>query len=102
MSGQTKRPATRGVLAIGEQVAERAAGTIGFWRRARDFVAKGLLKKGNRIWAEHPAQILQAIDKIEQAWALTHDPKIAIQLATMYDMANRNQDALVVLQQAFA
>ena len=28
--------------------------------------------------------------------------KIAIQLATMYDLANRNQDALVVLQQAFA
>jgi tetratricopeptide (TPR) repeat protein len=70
------------------------------WRRARDFVAKGLVKAGNRMWAEHPHRILQAIERIEQAWALTHDPKIAIQLATMYDLANRHQDALVVLRQA--
>jgi hypothetical protein len=70
------------------------------WRRARDFVAKGLLKEGNRIWADDPHQILKAIEKIEQAWTLTHDPKIAIRLATMYDLANRNQDALVVLRQA--
>ena len=52
------------------------------------------------MWAEEPHRILQAIEKIEQAWTLTHDPKIAIQLATMYDLANRHQDALVVLQQA--
>ena len=52
------------------------------------------------MWAEDPHRILQAIEKVEQAWTLTHDPKIAIQLATMYDLANRNQDALVVLQQA--
>ena len=71
-------------------------------RRARGLVAKGLLKEGNGIWAEDPHRILQAIEKVEQAWTLTHDPKIAIQLATMYDLANRNQDALVVLQQAFA
>ena len=87
MSGQVKRPALRGRHDW-------------LWRRARDFVAKGLLKEGNRIWADDPHQILKAIEKIEQAWALTHDPKIAIQLATMYDLTNRNQDALVVLRQA--
>ena len=31
----------------------------------------------------------------------TRDPEIAIQLATMYDRANRNDDALVVLREAF-
>jgi len=70
------------------------------WCRARDFVASGLLKEGSRIWADDPHQIHKAIEKTEQAWTLTHDPKIAIQLATMYDRADRNQDALVVLQEA--
>jgi hypothetical protein len=104
MSGQVKRPALRGrVSSLLERrvVEQHEAGRHDWlWRRARDFVAKGLLKEGNRIWADDPHQILKAIEKIEQAWALTHDPKIAIQLATMYDLTNRNQDALVVLRQA--
>ena len=73
------------------------SGRQALWRQP-GFVAKGLLKEGNGIWAADPHRIHEAIEKIEQAWTLTHDPKTAIQLATMYDLANRNEDALVVLR----
>ena len=63
--------------------------------------AKGLLREGSALWSAEPHRVREAIDKVEQAWALTRDPEIAIQLATMYDRANRNEDALVVLRQAF-
>lgn len=69
--------------------------------RATDFVATQLLREGSALWSAEPHRIREAIDKVEQAWALTRDPEIAIQLATMYDRANRNDDALVVLRQAF-
>ena len=59
------------------------------------------LREGNALWAADPHRVQDAIDKVEQAWVLTRDPKIAIQLATMYDKANRNDDALVVLREAF-
>jgi tetratricopeptide (TPR) repeat protein len=85
MSGQVVRPSLRGRL----------------YRLARDVVARGLLAEGNRIWSEEPHEIDRAIAKVEQAWALTADPAIAVQLATMYDQANRNQEALVVLRDAF-
>ena len=48
----------------------------------------------------HPHRIAGAIDRVEQAWSLARDPKVAIQLATMYDRVNRNEDALVVLREA--
>lgn len=89
MSGQVKQSSLRSRL------------SDWLWRRARDFVAKGLVKAGNRIWADDPHSIDAAIDKIERAWSLARDPRVAIQLATMYDQANRNQDALVVLREAF-
>src|SRR4051794_2664641 len=69
--------------------------------RATDFVAAQLLRDGRALWSAEPHRIQDAIDKVEQAWALTPGPEIAIQLATMYDRANRNDDALVVLRQAF-
>ena len=69
--------------------------------RATDFVATQLLRDGSALWSAEPHRVQEAIDKVEQAWALTRDPEIAIQLATMYDRANRNDDALVVLRQAF-
>lgn len=70
-------------------------------RRASDFVAGRLVREGTETWAADPHQVQEAIDKVEQAWALVRDPLTAIQLATMYDRANRNDDALVVLRQAF-
>ena len=105
MSGQVKRPSLRTRLA--ELLERQAPGQGGdcrhdwFWRRAKDFVARGLLDESSRIWRDDPHQIDKAIGKVEQAWSLTRDPKIAVQLATMYDRANRNQDALVVLREAF-
>jgi tetratricopeptide (TPR) repeat protein len=69
--------------------------------RASDQVAARLLREGAALWAADPLRVQDAIDKVEQAWALTRDPKIAIQLATMYDKVNRNDDALVVLREAF-
>ena len=80
------------------QRAKRPSSGIRF---ARDFVAKDLLKAANAIGADDPRRIDEAIGKLEQAWALTHDARIAIQLATMYDRVNRNDDALVVLREAF-
>lgn len=70
-------------------------------RRSRERVARGLLLEANRIWSETPLRIDEAIDRAEQAWALARTPEIAVQLATMYDQANLNQRALVVLREAF-
>lgn len=69
--------------------------------RAASSVAAQLLREGSELWSTDPHRVQEAIDKVEQAWALTRDPDIAIQLATMYDRANRHDDALVVLRQAF-
>lgn len=104
MSGQVKRPSEHPVSSSREKCGlEGGRNGRGdwLWRRARDFVAKALLRKGNRIWSRDPRQLHKAIEKIEQAWSLMHDPQVAVQLATMYDQANRNQDALVVLREAF-
>jgi hypothetical protein len=105
MSGQVKRSSLRAHLSslLQKQAAGRAEdGKYGWlWRRARTFLAKGLLKEANRAGADDPRRIHEQIENIEQAWRLTHDPRIAIQLATTYDRINRNEDALVVLCQAF-
>jgi hypothetical protein len=103
MSGQVKQPSLR---ARGSSLLQAAGPVEGggngwLWRRARTFVAKGLLKEANRAGAADPHRIREQVEKIEQAWTLTHDPKIAIQLATTYDLINRNEDALVILRQAF-
>jgi hypothetical protein len=105
MSGQVKRPS---VHAHASSLSQRQApepaedGKFGrLWRRARTFVAKGLLREANRAGAADPRRIHDQIERLEQAWTLTHDPTIAIQLATTYDLVNRNEDALVVLRQAF-
>ena len=71
-------------------------------RRASALVARRLLRRGSALWAAEPLRIQEAIDKVERAWALGRDPAVAIQLATMYDKANRHDDALVVLRQAHA
>lgn len=73
------------------------------WLRgvARAYLAKGLTDDGTRLWQDDRLRINQAIAEIEQAWILTGDPQAAIQLCTMYDQANRNDDALVVLREAF-
>jgi hypothetical protein len=70
-------------------------------RAAADFVARRLHREANRIWSERPHDIAEAIEMVEQVWALTRAPDLAVQLATMYDKANRNADALVVLREAF-
>jgi hypothetical protein len=68
--------------------------------RASRFVAARLLQEGGAAWSADPRRILEAIDKVERAWTLDRDPEIAIQLAILYDRANRNDDALVVLGEA--
>jgi hypothetical protein len=70
-------------------------------RQASDYVAGRLLREGTEMWSRDPQLVGKAIDKVERAWALSRDPAIAIQLATLYDRANRNDDALVVLCEAF-
>ena len=105
MSRQVKRSALRGGLAaLLRRTADRKpchGRPEPLARAATAFVAKRLHKEANRIWVERPHDIGDAIDKIEQLWALTHDPDVAVQLATMYDKTNRNPDALVVLRDAF-
>jgi len=105
MNGQVKRPSLRGYVSslLQKRAAGRAEdGKYGWlWRRARTFVAKGLLKEVDRAGAVDPRRIHEQIERIEQAWTLTRDPQTAIRLATTYDLMNRNQDALVVLRQAF-
>jgi hypothetical protein len=105
MSRQGKRSSARGgprSLLRGTDAAEpRRPSQERLARAATDFVAKRLHQEANRIWSEHPHEIATAIDKVEQVWALTHDPKIAVQLATMYDKANRNHDGMFVLRDAF-
>ncbi|MDP1906970.1 MAG: hypothetical protein Q8K85_01620, partial [Hyphomicrobium sp.] len=70
-------------------------------RSARAYLAKGLTSDGTRLWQGDRLRINEAIPEVEQAWTLTRDPQAAIQLSTMYDLANRNDDALVVLREAF-
>ena len=84
-----------GRVSLGDQLHRLFGG------RASAQVAARLLQEGTTLWAAEPHRVQEAIDKVEQAWALTREPKIAIQLATMYDRANRNDDALVVLREAF-
>jgi hypothetical protein len=104
MSGQVKRPSLRAGVSslLPEQAATRVEdGEFGWlWRRARNFVAKGLLNEANRVGAADPHRIQEHIERLEQAWTLTRDPKTAIQLATSYDLVNRNEDALTLLRQA--
>jgi hypothetical protein len=70
-------------------------------RHARHFVARALINQGNEIWSQDRDRIDEAIEKIDQAWTLTRDPNLAVQLATMYDQTNRNDQALVILRDAF-
>ncbi len=53
------------------------------------------------MWSRDPHLVPEAIDRLERAWGLARDPATAIQLVTMYDKVNRNDDALVVLREAF-
>src|SRR5260370_9125134 len=105
MSGQVKRPSVR--AHVSSLLQKQAAGRVedgkdGWpWRSASTFVAKGLLKEAKRAGADDPRRIHEQIEKIEQAWTLTHDPRIAIRLATTCDRVNRNEDAPVVLREAF-
>ncbi|MFO1157377.1 MAG: hypothetical protein U1E60_00920 [Reyranellaceae bacterium] len=69
-------------------------------RLAADRVSKSLSADGTKLWQEERLRVNEAIGKIERAWALTQDPLLAVQLCTMYDQANRNQDALVLLREA--
>ena len=70
-------------------------------RQASDYVAGRLLREATEMWSRDPQLVGEAIDKVERAWALTREPAIAVLLATLYDRANRNDDALVVLCEAF-
>ena len=105
MSKQVKRSPASGGLGLllrnADAAKPRPSGQERLTRAATEFVAKRLRQEANRIWAGQPHEIAKAIDRLEQAWALTRDPDMAVQLATMYDKANRNGDALVVLREAF-
>src|SRR4051812_36310832 len=70
-------------------------------RQAAAYVTARLLREGTEMWSRDSHLVGAAIDKVERAWALSHDPAIAVQLATLYDRANRNDEALVVLREAF-
>src|SRR6516162_9469866 len=104
MSRQVKgSPARRGLRSLlrgPDATKPRRPSRERMARAATEFVAKRLHQEANRIWSERPHDIAEAIDKVEQVWALTRDPEIAVQLATMYDKANRNHDGLVVLHDA--
>jgi len=71
-----------------------------FGVRASRLVAARLLQEGGALWSADPQSVLEAMDKVERAWALDSDPEIAIQLAVLYDRVNRNDEALVVLGEA--
>ncbi len=58
------------------------------------------MQDGTRLWQDDRFKINEAIALVEQAWRLTGDPQAAVQLCTMYDQANRNDDAMVVLREA--
>jgi hypothetical protein len=95
MSGQVEQPSS-------EPPASPASDQDGrLLSHARDFVVKGLIAKGNDIWSQDRHRIDEAIEKIEQAWSLSRDPRLAVQLATMYDLVNQNDQALIVLREAF-
>jgi hypothetical protein len=85
MSGQANRPSARDWV----------------WRRARNFVVSHLLQEARGILSRDPHRVDEAIAKVEQAWRLGGDPDVAVELVTMYDLANQNEDALVVLREAF-
>lgn len=68
--------------------------------RASRFLAERLAREAGALWPSDPHRVQEAMDKVERAWALHRSPEIAIQLATLYDRANRNDDALVVLGEA--
>ena len=84
---------------------KRSAPRVDLWHWLFDSAATiagiGLQWDGSKIWPADPHRIGEAIEKIERAWAVRRDPATAIQLATMYDHANRHQDALTVLRDAF-
>jgi hypothetical protein len=95
MNGEAKLPLRARLSALREW---RPADLV--LPRAVDFAAKGLLREGSELWSADPHLISDALDKVERAWALSRDPEIAVQLATMYDLVNRHQDSLVVLREA--
>src|SRR5262249_8603086 len=105
MSRQAKRSPARGglgsLLRGAGATKPRRHSQERLARAATEFVAKRLHREANRIWSEHPHDVAEAIDRVEQVVALIHDPDIAVQLATMYDKANRNHDSLIVLRDAF-
>lgn len=69
--------------------------------QALDELAIDLRDQGIALWSSNPAQIVEAIVKVEQSWGLQQTPETAIQLGVMYDLVNRHQDALTVYRQAF-
>lgn len=84
---------------------ERSTPRVDLWHwlfnPAAIIAGTGLQWDGAKIWPANPHRIGEAIEKIERAWAVLRDPAIAIQLAAMYDKCNRNEDALIVLRDAF-
>jgi hypothetical protein len=66
-----------------------------------DRLAQILRDEGVSLWLDDQHDIVRAIAKVEQSWALKRTADTAIQLGVMYDRANRHQDALSVYRQAF-
>lgn len=81
------------------------------WRERKQFkaltlqeleaLAQVLRDEGATMWMANPHQIVEAIVKVEQSWALRRNPDTAVQLGVMYDLVNRHQDALSVYCEAF-
>lgn len=69
--------------------------------QALESLATRLRQDGIVQWMTHPHQIVDAIVKIEQSWALRPDADTAIQLGVMYDLVNRHDDTLAIYRRAF-
>ena len=71
-------------------------------RTVARWLAGRLAREAGKLWNEHPEQVNAAIAKLEASWALARSRDTALLLVALYDRANRNDDALRVLRQAFA
>lgn len=68
---------------------------------ALESLAQTLLDEGIGLWLNDQHNVVEAIVKVEQSWALKRTPDTAIRLGDLYDRVNRHQDSLSVYRQAF-
>ncbi len=74
----------------------------GPFRTFAGWIARRLAREAAKLWNEHPEQVAAAIARLEASWALVRSRDTALLLVALYDRANRHDDMLRVLRQAFA